>query len=85
MVSPPAPNPNPDRGSYNALTGGNALMMPQPQRQMPAPNHQETVAALRHFMAIVDELQVLRKKPVAWPVQYEDQIIDGVSILSASG
>jgi hypothetical protein len=79
MVSPPAPNPNPDRRSYNALTGGsNALMMPQQQRRMPAPGHQETVAALRHFMAIIDELQVLLKNPSLGRSDMKDPITDGV-------
>jgi hypothetical protein len=77
-VSPPAPNPNPDRRSYNALTGGSNALMPQPQRQMPAPNHQETCAALRHFMAIIDELQVLEKNPALGRSDMKSQISDGV-------
>ena len=48
---------------------------------MPAPNHQETVAAMRHFMAIVDELQVLLKNPSLGKSNIRSQIIDGVTKL----
>lgn len=64
----------------------NALMNPQvmaPQQQMPAPSHQETVAALRHFMRIVDELQKLEKNPALGRSNMKDPIIDGVSSLVA--
>lgn len=79
MVSPAAPNPNPDRGSYNALTGS-GQMPQQPQPQMPqAPSHQETVAALRHFMAIIDELQTLEKNESLGRADCKGEIIDGVT------
>lgn len=82
--SPPAPIPDPDRRPFNALTSGNALMPQQQQRQMPAPGHQQTVAALRHFMAIVDELLVLEKNPSLGKSNIKDAIIDGVGGLVAS-
>lgn len=57
-------------------------MPPQAQGQMPAvPNHQETVAVLRHTMRIVDELQILDKNPSLGRSDVRSQIIDGVSKL----
>jgi hypothetical protein len=83
----------------NALTGGGLPPIPrhdqrppqsvQPapatpaQQQMPAPNHQETVAALRHFMAIVDRLKTLAKDPALGRSDCKSQIIDGMTSLVA--
>jgi hypothetical protein len=55
----------------------------QQQQQMPAPNHQETVAALRHFMAIVDRLKTLAKDPALGRSDCKSQIIDGMTSLVA--
>jgi hypothetical protein len=84
-VSPPAPNPDAGRSgsNFNALTGGNALMVPQRQQQMPAPDHQQTCAALHHCMTIVDELQKLKKNPSLGRSNIKGVIIDGVSDLVA--
>lgn len=75
----PAP-PNPDAGSSNALTGP----APRPRSMPPAPTHAQTVAALRHFMAIVDELQTLQKNPALGKSDIHSQIVDGVTNLVAS-
>jgi hypothetical protein len=87
MTSPPPPRPDAGQQQQqmaprNALMGGNALMNPQP-RQMPAPSHIQTVAAIRHFMAIIDELQVLEKNPDLGRTNCRGAIIDGVSKLVA--
>lgn len=76
--TPPAP-------PQISSSGTNALMMPQqPQQQMPAaPDHRQTVAALRHFMAVVDELQTLLKDPSLGKSDIRSQIIDGTSKLVA--
>jgi hypothetical protein len=72
MSTPPAPNPS--------QPSGNALMMPQPQQQMPAaPSHQETVAALRHFMAVVAELKTLANNPSLGKADLKGPIIEGVT------
>jgi hypothetical protein len=77
-TSPAPPNPNP--GQNQSV---NALMMPgvMPRRRMPAPSHTETVGALRHFMAIVDELQVLEKNPALGRTDCKAAMIDGVTKL----
>jgi hypothetical protein len=80
MVSPPPPQPDAGRGSdFNALTqGGNALMQ-RPQQRMPAPSHSQTVAALKHFMMIIDELQKLEKNDALGKSDVHGLIIDGVT------
>lgn len=52
----------------------------QPQ-QMPAPSHQETVGAIRHFMVIIDELQALEKDPSLGKTDCKSKIIDGMARL----
>lgn len=75
-VSPPAPNP--DAGS-NALQQGSSS---QPQQTpAPAPNSAQTVAALRHFNAIQDELNVLLKNPALGKSSIKSSVIDGVTSL----
>lgn len=70
-VSPPAPNP--DAG--NAMQGAPQ----QPQQQAPAPpTHDQTVAALRHFDAIKDELSVILNNPSLGKSDVKSQVIDGV-------
>jgi hypothetical protein len=84
MIGSPPPAPNPDAGPHaSAMPGQNALMMPQPRRQMAAPNHRQVVAALRHFMTIVDELQTLEKNPALGRSSIKSEIIDGTMKLVA--
>lgn len=92
-ATPPAPNP--DGGAQspaNALAmpmggqglAGSAQGQPGPQ-QPPAPNHQQTVAALRHFMAIEQELTALLKDPSLGKSDMKSKIIDGTTQLVADG
>lgn len=76
MTSPAAPNP--DAGQGNALQQGG---MAQPQQQQIPPSHEQTVAALRHFDAIRDELNILLKNPSLGRSSIKQQIIDGCSSL----
>ncbi len=89
------PPPPPDIKSSNALAnfGGYALA---PQRQqvpagasaqpvMPAPSHQQTVAALRHFRALKRELLGLLKNPDLGKSNMRSKIIDGATSLVAGG
>lgn len=53
-----------------------------PPQAMPAPpSHAQTVAALRHFDAIKNELSVLLKDPALGRSDLKDSIIDGVTKL----
>lgn len=72
-VSPPAPNPD----------AGNALQQGAPQQQQAPspPNHEQTVAALRHFDAIKGELSILLKNPSLGKSDVKSQIIDGTTKL----
>lgn len=74
----PPPAPNPDAG--NALQSGQGQPQ-QPQQAAPAPTHEQTVAALRHFDAIKEELTILLKNPALGKTSVKSQIIDGVSSL----
>ena len=72
--SPPAPNPD----------AGNALQQGAPQQQQqqaPPPNHDQTVAALRHFDAVKGELKTLLSNPALGKSDLKSQIIDGVTKL----
>jgi hypothetical protein len=66
------------------MAGGGAPMAQGPQ-QPPAPNHQQTVAALRHFMAIEQELTALLKDPSLGKSDMKSKIIDGTTQLVADG
>lgn len=86
---PPAPNPRPMQSS----AGGSALAPnnspnnspnAQPQ-QVPAPSHQQTVAALRHFDAIERELRGLLADPDLGKTDMRSQIQDGAVKLVAGG
>jgi hypothetical protein len=70
-VSPAPPNPD----------GGNALQQqgpaPAQQKAPPPPDHQQTVAALRHFDAVKGELQTLLSNPALGKSDLKKQIIDG--------
>jgi hypothetical protein len=74
-MTSPAP-PNPDAG--NALQQGAPQ---QPQRQAPAPTHEQTVAALRHFDAVKAELTTLLNNPALGKSDLKSNIIDGVTSL----
>lgn len=83
---PPAPRP---QGMQPDTTP--ALNMPNPsplmpgaggmQKQIPAPTHGQTVAALRHFSAITRELKALLSDPAVGRSSMKSQIIDGVTKL----
>ena len=82
---PPAPNPDPQ-----PPTGGNALAGPgpqpsgaPPQSAPPIPTHQQTVAALRHFDAIEQELTKLLKDPDCGRADLRSKAIDGTTRLVA--
>lgn len=59
---------------------------PQPQAAAPPPppSHEQTVAALRHFHAIKDELDVLWKNPNLGKSDIKSAIIDGATKLVAT-
>ena len=88
---PPAPNM-----PGSALTAGAApamaAMAPQQAQspmaaqqppQAPAPTHGQTVAALRHFTAIQNELETLLKDPAIGKSDIRSAIIDGTTKLVA--
>lgn len=89
---PPAPNPEPQN---NAIASGGAGGMPasSPQGmqqggqppQVPPPSHQQTVAALRHFSAIEQELEQLLSNPDLGKSNLKSKIIDGATTLVAKG
>ena len=62
--------------------GGGAAQQQAPQPPQP-PSHAQTVAALRHFKAILDQLQGLLKNPELGRADLKSQIIDGVTKLVA--
>lgn len=73
-TSPPPPNPD----------AGNALQQGAPQQQAQQsspPDHAQTVAALRHFDGIKEELEVLLKNPALGKTSIKSQIIDAVGNL----
>lgn len=87
-ANPPPPNPQ-DSAINNALTpqamksgaGPMPGAMPQAQQPIPAPNHIQTVAALRHFNAVIGELQKLLSSDELGKADMKSQIIDGVTKL----
>ena len=94
LSTPPAPNPQPQQ-QQNPTPQGNALAMngagpmgqsPEmgPQQTAPAPNHQQTVAALRHFNAIETELTDLLNDPSVGRSDLKSKIIDGTTKLVAN-
>jgi uncharacterized membrane protein YccC len=77
-----SPNPPPPTQQPNALLSGApnaAANGPRP------PSHQETVAALRHFYAIKNELQVLQKNPALGHSSIKSAAIDGATKLVSEG
>lgn len=77
------PQPNPDQ--QGALSGGGPAgqSAPSPSAQQPAPSHQQTVAALRHFAAIGKQLEVALKDPDLGKADIRGKIIDGMTTLVA--
>lgn len=94
LAMPPPPNmPSPPQNGGNALSiGGGApgqsspiqsggqVQIPQP----PAPTHEETVAALRHFQALQAELEPLLLDPSLGKSDMKSKVIDGATKLVAS-
>ena len=76
---PPPPDinarPVPQSGAPGAPIQG-----PQP---VPAPSHEETVAALRHFQGIERELITLAKNPGLGKTNVKSAVIEGVTKLVA--
>lgn len=88
MSTPPAPNPDAMQAqppSTQPIGSGSAGPAPgapqQPQQPPPAPTHQQTVAALRHFDAIEQELTMLLKDPDVGKSDMKSKIIDGMMSL----
>jgi hypothetical protein len=91
---PPAPDirqPLSPNGG-NMLAGGPAGASPgqtgtpaQPQgAPAPAPTHEQTVAAMRHFQAIQDEIEPLLKDPDCGKSDMKSKVIDGATKLVAA-
>lgn len=82
--SMPPPAPVQDAPVQNSLQQG-----PSPQgapagpggAPPPPPTHEQTVAALRHFHAITDEIQGILKDPAVGKSDLKSKIIDGVTKL----
>ena len=69
-------------GGTNPLGGGQGA---SPQAaQSPAPSHEQTVAALRHFHAVEAELHGLMRNPELGKSDIKSAIIDGTTKLVAS-
>ncbi|MCW2317623.1 hypothetical protein M2322_003187 [Rhodoblastus acidophilus] len=85
----PPPPPNPGAGE---TPDSNALALPQqaeeqsaaPAQQVAPPNHQQTVAALRHFSAIQDALMSLLDDPSVGKSDLKSKAIDAASKLVAT-
>lgn len=86
LSTPPAPNPD---GMPGALVGSSGApqtgqaQAPQAPPQVPAPTHQQTVAALRHFAAIGKQLEIALKDPDLGKSNIRDKVIDGMTTLVA--
>lgn len=88
--TPPAPDNLAKAGNGQ---GNSAASMPvlgapaappqaqQPPQAPPAPSHAQTVAALRHFAAIIGELNTLVKDPDLGKADMKSAIIDGTTKL----
>lgn len=72
-------------GSPQGMPPGAPQGGPMPPQQPPAPSHQQTVAALRHFAAVEKELEPLIKDPDLGKTDMRPKAIDGVTKLVASG
>ena len=89
---PPAPNPDPQPPTpgLNALAGpqvnpqaGPQTGAPLPPPPPPVPTHQQTVAAVRHFDAIEQEITTLLKDPDCGKADIRSKAIDGMMKLVA--
>ena len=92
LSTPPAPNPNQDAQQKGVLQGmGPPSPMPmtpsggppQQQPQVPMPTHAQTVAALRHFHMIGEQLESALKDPDLGKSDLKSKIIDGMTKLVA--
>lgn len=82
-----SPNANPLAGSGQgpgAPPGGQG-QPPNLPPQVPAPTHQQTVAALRHFSAIEKELTSILKDPDLGKADLKSKVQDGTVKLVAAG
>jgi hypothetical protein len=78
----PPPAPMPDQGNgLQPGTPSQAPGAPQGAAQPPAPSHEQTVCALRHFHAVIGEAQTLLKDPAMGKSDLKSKIIDGVTKL----
>lgn len=77
LAPPPPPNPQ------GALSAGVQQAPQAPPQQMPAPSHQQTVAALRHFDAIGKQLEIALKDPELGKSDIRSKVIDGMTTLVA--
>jgi hypothetical protein len=96
-MPPPAPFPDaqqgqPALGMDISAAGGAPQQAPGqgaaaagPPQSPPAPSHQQTVAALRHFTAIGGELEKALKDPDVGKADIKSKVIDGVTRLVARG
>lgn|ERR1035437_902692 len=85
LQSDMTPPPQPAQPNAIQQGGGAQPMGPQQgaQQAPPAPTHAQTVAALRHFTALKQELTVLLKNPDLGKADMKSAIIDGVTKLVA--
>jgi hypothetical protein len=79
IPNPPQPEQQP--GPANALQSAPAAAAQQ--APIPAPTHAQTVAALRHFHAIQQQLDLLLKNPDLGKSSIKSAIIDGTTRLVA--
>jgi hypothetical protein len=87
LSTPPAPRPQQmqpaSTPAFNAPNPLSAKMsgVPPQQPQIPAPTHGQTVAALRHFAAISQQMHALLSDPAVGKSNMKSQIIDAVTKL----
>jgi hypothetical protein len=81
------PAPPPEINNQKPALSSGMMAAPQgamqPQQQMPAPNHAQTVSALRHFQAIIGELKGLLESDEIGKTDMKSAIIDGTTRLVA--
>jgi hypothetical protein len=80
---PNPPQPEQQASPANALSPAPAAAGATPQAPIPAPSHAQTVAALRHFHAIQQQLDLLLKNPDLGKSSIKTAIIDGTTRLVA--
>lgn len=85
MASPGAPMTPQGAGMPMGQGPMAASPMMPPQAQTPAPTHQQTVVALRHFSAIERELNTLLADPDLGKADMKSKIIDGTTTLVGNG